>query len=77
MQCLIVVDGKNYSFNRVDSHPSKNEGWGTLLSRLGQKDQRLGHPPVIWLAVQHPIAPRVFELLPNRFATFEILRCKR
>ena len=46
MECWIAVDGKNYSFNRAYSRPSKNEGWATLLSRLGQRDQRLGHPPV-------------------------------
>ncbi len=45
MECLIVIDGKNYSFKRIYSHPSKNEGWVTLLSRLGLRDQRLDHRP--------------------------------
>ena len=30
MECWIAVDGKNYSFNRAYSDPSKNEGWATL-----------------------------------------------
>ncbi len=59
MECLIVVDGKNDSFNRSYSHPSKNEGWATLLYCLRRRAQRLGHPPVFSLRIlpEYPSVP--------------------